>query len=63
MMYFFASQMSRNISTSSMPEQHPLDKLLSKVGIHAAFSPAPGKEIKSAQGGEPRYDAAHEVPE
>jgi hypothetical protein len=39
MMYFFASQMNWNISTSSTPEQHPLDKLLSKVGIHAAFSP------------------------
>jgi hypothetical protein len=31
--------MSQNINTSITPEQHPLDKLLSKVGIHAAFSP------------------------
>ena len=43
MMYFFASQMSRNILTRSSPDPsppvHPLDKLLSKVGRDAAFSP------------------------
>jgi hypothetical protein len=43
MMYFFASQMSRNTTQSLSPPEtpptHPLDKLLAKVGIHAAFSP------------------------
>jgi hypothetical protein len=47
MMYFFASQMSRNMQFSSSSDSdknlhtpiHPLDKLLSKVGVHAAFSP------------------------
>jgi hypothetical protein len=40
MMYFFASQMRQNIQPSgSTPPTHPLDKLLSKIGVHAAFSP------------------------
>ena len=43
MMYFFASQMSRNVQLPSRADEappiHPLDKLLAKVGVHAAFSP------------------------
>jgi len=43
MIYFFASQMSRNVQTPSPPDQgppvHRLEKLISKVGAHAAFSP------------------------
>ncbi len=43
MFYFFASQMNRNIQTrppqDQSPQVHPLNKLLSKVGTHAAFSP------------------------
>ena len=41
MMYFFASQMRRNIQYRSeeAPPIHPLDKLLAKLGVHAAFSP------------------------
>ena len=51
MMYFFASQMGRNLQrTSSKPRdksgqistttlEHRLDTLLAKVGVHASFSP------------------------
>lgn len=51
MIYFFASQMGRNIQTAPVPSSgrsasgdakhsvHPLDTLLAKIGIHASFSP------------------------
>lgn len=46
MMYFFASQMRQNMqsavdSDKTLPttQTHPLDKLLSKISTHAAFSP------------------------
>jgi hypothetical protein len=51
MIYFFASQMSRNLQTASSPSGkkpsqttptapvHRLDTLLAKIGVHASFSP------------------------
>jgi hypothetical protein len=51
MMYFFASQMSRNVQAVPSPTPpasgqnvpsipvHRLDSLLSKIGVHASFSP------------------------
>lgn len=51
MIYFFASQMGRNIQTAPVPSNgrsasvdinhsvHRLDTLLAKIGIHASFSP------------------------
>ena len=40
MMYFFVSQMSWNMQTpDEAPPAHPLDKLLARLGVHAAFSP------------------------
>jgi hypothetical protein len=46
MMYFFASQMRQNMqpavdSDKTLPttQTHPLDRLLSKISTHAAFSP------------------------
>ena len=51
---------------ASVKGRHPRRLLSSRDTIRDIPSgdpPASGKEIKSAQRGEPRYDAAYEVPE
>lgn len=62
MIYFFASQMGRNVQNqTNPPPTHPLEKLISKVGTHAAFSPLVTKfetfpvEIPELPGRKPKF--------